>query len=215
MVIMLVAGYALATSPLIHRALSGLAGLAKTPASAISLTVVVGMLASWLNWGLGLVTAALLAREIAKRVRVDFGWLVAAAYTGFVISTEGLSGSICLSQATHGSALNIVEKVTGKLLPLSQTVFTPFNLIPIAVLFVVLPIVFRFLAPTEANTIIADPERLRAEDAAKPGAHENRTRTRSEASSTMPGSSTCCSPLFSVFALFTEIRRLADGDRSI
>ena len=122
------------------------------------------MVASWINWGLGLVTAALLAREVAKRVRIDFGWLVAAAYSGFVISTEGLSGSIALSQATHGSALNIVEKVTGKLTPLSQTVFTPFTLVPIAVLLVVLPFVFRFLAPTEANTVIADPERLRAED---------------------------------------------------
>ncbi|GAC1415588.1 MAG: short-chain fatty acid transporter [Acidobacteriaceae bacterium] len=168
MVIMLVAGYALATSPLVHRALARIASLATSPLSAISLTIVVGMIASWLNWGLGLVTAALIAREIAKRVRMDFGWLVAAAYSGFVISTEGLSGSIALSQATHGSALNIVEKVTGHGLPLSQTVFTRFNLIPIAVLFIVLPIVFRFLAPTEANTLAADPKLLIAEDARRP-----------------------------------------------
>lgn len=73
MVIMLVAGYALATSPLVHRALARLASVAKTPAAAISLTVITGMVASWLNWGLGLVTAALLAREIAKRVRIDLG----------------------------------------------------------------------------------------------------------------------------------------------
>src|SRR6202453_2436633 len=154
MVLMLVAGYALATSPAIHRALAKLASLAKTPGTAISLTLLVGMLASWLNWGLGLVTAALLAREMAKRVRIDFGWLVAAAYSGFVISTEGLSGSIALSQATHGSALNIVEKVTGHGLPLSQTVFTRFNLVPIVVLLIVLPILFRFLGPTEENTVI-------------------------------------------------------------
>lgn len=168
MVIMLVAGYALATAPPVHRALERVAATVNTPASAISLTIVVGMVASWLNWGLGLVTAALLAREIAKRVRMDFGWLVAAAYTGFVISTEGLSGSIALSQATHGSALNIVEKFTGHTVPLSQTVFTAFNLVPIAVLFLVLPFVFRFLAPTEANSVYADPDRLRAEDQQKP-----------------------------------------------
>ena len=167
MVIMLVAGYALATSPAIHRTLARIASLATTPMSAVSLTLFVGMVASWLNWGLGLVTAALLAREVAKRVRIDFGWLVAAAYSGFVISTEGLSGSIALSQATHGSALNIVEKVTGHGLPLSQTVFTRFNLIPIAVLMVVLPILFRFIGPTEEHTVVADPERLRAEDQAK------------------------------------------------
>src|SRR5579859_2129648 len=168
MVIMLVVGYALATSPLVHRALEKIASLATDPLSAISLTIIVSMSASWLNWGLGLVTSALIAREIAKRIRMDFGWLVAAAYSGFVISTEGLSGSIVLSQATHGSALNMVEKITGRGLPLSETVFTRFNLIPIAVLFCVLPIVFRYLAPTDANTVIANPDRLRDEDGQKP-----------------------------------------------
>ena len=167
MVLMLVAGYALATSPAIQRALTRIAAIATTPASAVSLTVLCSLAASWLNWGLGLVTAALLAREVAKRVRMDFGWLVAAAYSGFVISTEGLSGSIALSQATHGSALNIVEKVTGKGLPLTQTVFTRFNLIPIALIVLVLPILFRWLGPTAEHTVVADPERLRAEDLAK------------------------------------------------
>jgi short-chain fatty acids transporter len=164
MVIMLVAGYALATSPIIHRALAWIASLASTPMSAISLTLFVSLIASWLNWGLGLVTAALLAREVAKRVRIDFGWLVAAAYSGFVISTEGLSGSIALSQATHGSALNIVEKVTGHGLPLSQTVFTRFNLIPIAFLLVVLPLLFRYIGPTPAASLPTDPDRLFGED---------------------------------------------------
>ncbi len=167
MVIMLVAGYALATSPAVHKALAKIASLAASPMSAVSLTLFVSLIASWLNWGLGLVTAALLAREIAKRVPIDFGWLVAAAYSGFVISTEGLSGSIALSQATHGSVLNIVEKVTGQGLPLSQTVFTRFNLIPIAVLMVILPILFRYIGPTTEHTVAVDPQRLRAEDEAR------------------------------------------------
>ena len=164
MVLMLVTGYALASAPVVALALSKVASIPKNAKSAISLTVFVAMVACWLNWGLGLVVSALLAREIAKRVRIDFGWLVAAAYSGFVISTEGLSGSIALSQATHGSVLNIVEKVTGQMTPLSQTVFTRFNLIPILVLFLVLPVVFRYLGPSAANAQVADPERLRAED---------------------------------------------------
>ena len=164
MVIMLVAGYALAIAPPVQRLLARIAGLASSPLSAISLTVVVSLIASWINWGLGLVTAALLAREMAKRVRIDFGWLVAAAYSGFVISTEGLSGSIALSQATHGSALNIVEKVTGHGLRLSETVFTRFNLVPCFALFIILPVVFRALQPAEKDTVVADPDRLRQED---------------------------------------------------
>ena len=79
MVLILVTGYALASSPAVHSGLARIASLPKTPRDAVSLTIVIGMLASWTNWGFGLVIAGLLAREIAKRVQIDFGWLVAAA----------------------------------------------------------------------------------------------------------------------------------------
>ena len=167
MVLVLVTGYALASSPTVHRLLEKLASIPKTPRNAVSLTIVIGMLASWLNWGFGLVIAGLLAREIAKRVRLDFGWLVAAAYTGFVISTEGLSGSIALSQATPGSALNLVEKVTGHGLSLRATVFTAFNLLSVIALVVVLPIIFRHTEPAPEESMFVDPERLKSEDQQK------------------------------------------------
>ncbi len=175
MVMMLVTGYALASAPSIAAGLSRIASIPKNAPAAVSLTVAVAMIASWLNWGLGLVVSALLAREIAKRVEVDFGWLVAAAYTGFVVSTEGLSGSIALSQATHGSSLNIVEKVTGQLTPLSQTVFTRFNLLPVLVLFIVLPLIFRYLGPTPSHARTADPAKLRAEDQQQKGKEKTGT----------------------------------------
>jgi short-chain fatty acids transporter len=40
-------------------------------------------------------------------------------------------------------------------------------MIPIAFLMVTLPILFRYLGPTAENTVVADPERLRAEDNAR------------------------------------------------
>jgi Short chain fatty acid transporter len=169
MVLIVVTGYSLASSPFIHSGLEKAASLPKSPRSAVSLTIVVGMLASWLNWGFGLVTAALLAREIAKRVRMDFGWLVAAAYTGFVISTEGLSGSIALSQATPGSTLHLVEKTVGHGLPLRETIFARFTLLPVLVLLIALPLVYRFLEPSKQQSTFADPEKLRSEDQRKPG----------------------------------------------
>jgi short-chain fatty acids transporter len=204
MVIMLIAGYALAIAPPVQKSLAKIATLVSTPSSAISLTIVVSMIASWINWGLGLVTAALLAREMAKRIRIDFGWLVAAAYTGFVISTEGLSGSIALSQATHGSALNIVEKVTGHLVPLSQTVFTRFNLVPCLILLIVMPIIFRALQPTEQNTIVADPERLRHEDQQVPPKEKGDTLSARLDNAWILNLSLVA---FGVFALITEWRR--------
>lgn len=175
MVLILVTGYALASSAPVHSLLRRIASLANSPRSAVSLTIVIGMIASWINWGLGLVTAGLLAREIAKRVRIDFGWLVAAAYTGFVISTEGLSGSIVLSQATPGSALNLVEKVSGQILPLSKTVFSSLNLVPVAALLVFLPLIYRWIGPDEAHSLAADPERLKAEDQGRQPAEKRGT----------------------------------------
>lgn len=174
-VLILVTGYVLANAPLIHSLIEKLASLATSPRSAVSLMIVISMTASWINWGFGLVAAALLAREIAKRVRLDFGWLVAAAYSGFLVSVEGLSGSIALSQATPGSALDIVQKVTGHSLPLSETVFTRFNLAPVIALFIILPLVFRHTEPSAAIAVVADPERLRAEDQPKPVKGKNDT----------------------------------------
>ena len=167
MVLIVVTGYALASSPLVHSILEKAASYPRTPRSAVALTVVVGMIASWLNWGFGLVTTALFAREIAKRVRLDFGWLVAAAYTGFVTSTEGISGSIALSQATPGSVLNLVEKTTGHSLFLPSTVFARFTIIPQLVLLIALPLIYRFLEPSADQSTFVDPEKLRSEDQRK------------------------------------------------
>src|ERR1700688_2158946 len=167
MVLIVVTGYALASSPVIHSWLEKAASLPNSPRAAISLTVLVAMFVSWLNWGFGLVASALFAREIAKRVRVDFGWLVAAAYTGFVVSTEGLSGSIALSQATPGSALNLVEKAVGHGLSLRETIFARFTLLPELVLFIALPLIYRFLEPSPDQSAYADAASLAAEDQQK------------------------------------------------
>lgn len=152
MILILVTGYALANSAPVARALEWLASRPRTPKGAVSLTFVVSAIACWLNWGFGLVVAGLLARAIAKRMRIDFGWLVAAAYSGFLIWASGISSSIALAQATPGNKLNIVQQITGHSLPIGTTIFTAFNLVPCLVLLIVLPFVFRALEPADVVT---------------------------------------------------------------
>jgi short-chain fatty acids transporter len=175
MVLIVVTGYALASSPPVHSFLEKAASIPKTPRSAVSVTILVSLGASWLNWGFGLIAAALFAREVAKRVKLDFGWLVAAAYTGFVVSTEGLSGSIVLSQATPGSALNLVEKTVGQGLSLRQTVFARFTLLPELALLIALPLIYRLLEPPTEQSTFADSDQLQAEDQRKPLQEARRT----------------------------------------
>jgi short-chain fatty acids transporter len=164
MVLVLVTGYALSNSGPVRQVLARLAGIATTPKWAVVVIVTTVMVTSFVNWGCGLVVAGLLAREIAKRISIDFGWLVAAAYSGWIIWASGLSSSIALAQATPGSALNIVQKLTGKVLPLNETVFAHFNLIPVLVLVVLVPLLYCAIQPAETDTVAADSARLIAED---------------------------------------------------
>ncbi|MBV8417946.1 MAG: short-chain fatty acid transporter [Verrucomicrobia bacterium] len=168
MVLVLVTGYALSNSRPVKKFLGRLAGVATTPKRAVVVILITVMATSFINWGCGLVVAGLLAREIAKRIRIDFGWLVAAAYSGWIIWASGLSSSIALAQATPGSALNIVQKITGKVLPLSETVFAPFNLVPVLLLVVLVPILYCAIQPAESDTVTADSARLIAEDQVRP-----------------------------------------------
>ena len=98
MALVLVLGSALASAKVCKQILSAIAGLAKNRMSAIVVTTMVSTTCSWLNWGFGLIVGALLAKEVARRVRdVDYPLLIASAYSGFVIWHAGLSGSIPLA----------------------------------------------------------------------------------------------------------------------
>lgn len=152
MILILVTGYALANSKPVARVLEWIASIPRTPKAAVSLTIVVSSIACFLNWGFGLVVAGLLAREIAKRMRIDFGWLVAGAYSGFLIWASGFSSSIALAQNTPGSKLNIVQQFTGHVLPIATTIFAPFNIIPVVALVIILPFIFRALEPVDVVT---------------------------------------------------------------
>jgi short-chain fatty acids transporter len=153
MILILVTGYALASSVPVARGLAALAALPRSPRAAVALTFLVSALACWLNWGFGLVVAGLLARTIAQRMRIDFGWLVASAYAGFIVWASGWSSSIALAQATPGSKLNIVQAVTGHVLSLREMIFAPYNLVPVIALVVVLPLLFMALAPRDEDVV--------------------------------------------------------------
>ncbi|WP_040227402.1 short-chain fatty acid transporter [Bhargavaea cecembensis] len=157
MVIVLVAGHVLANSPVFKKLLSSLAGMAKSPGSAIILVTVVSIIASWINWGFGLVIGALFAKEIAKKVtNVDYRLLVASAYAGFVVWHGGLGGSIPLSIAT---ADHPFESIMG-IVPTSQTIFAGYNLFIIAVLFITIPLLNRWMMPKPEDTVTVDPAKL-------------------------------------------------------
>jgi short-chain fatty acids transporter len=165
MALILATGVALAEAPLIKRLLQRVAAIPTRQAGAAVTVFLVAAVGSWLNWGFGLVVGALLAREVAKRVReTDFGLLVAAAYMGFMVWASGLSSSIALASATPGSALNIIEKETGRIAGLHETIFAAYNLVPTILVIILIPILLILIAPPPAEQKRVDPEALIRED---------------------------------------------------
>ncbi|MEM5383032.1 TIGR00366 family protein [Paraburkholderia phymatum] len=168
MILILATGYAIAEAPIVQRGLRALAAHAQTPARAALLVFPVVAIAAWLNWGLGLIVGAMLSREIARRVKVDFAWLVAGSYSAWSICNSGLSSSIALSQASHGNALNLVEKATGHVVPLSETIFAPFVFIPTLLVVIVMTVIFIKMHPKPENVVAfhnADEDAGNAADA--------------------------------------------------
>lgn len=156
MLLVLVTGFMLASSPPVRAVLDRLAGLASSAGGAIILVSLVSLVASWLNWGFGLVVGAIFARALARRIRVDYRLLIAAAYSGFVIWHGGLSGSIPLTISTPG---HFTEDQIG-VIPTSQTIFSGYNIVIIAVLFVVIPLVNYLMLPRPEDSVYVDPAKL-------------------------------------------------------
>jgi short-chain fatty acids transporter len=154
--LVLVTGHAFAHAPPVQRLFKALVSIARTPAQAGALTFVLVAVTSFCNWGMGLVVAALLAREVAKRMRVDFAWIVAAGFSGWVVWASGISSSIALAQSTPGSSMNVVQKLTGAVLPFGETVFTRFNLVPTLVMLVVMPFLLAWLKPRDEDAVVLD-----------------------------------------------------------
>lgn len=160
MALILVTGSALASSPPVKRILQKIASLPKTPVQAIMLVTFAAAVANIVNWGFGLIVGALLAKEVAKKVpRTDYRLLIASAYIGFMTWHGGLSGSVPLLAATKG---NPMEKAIG-LIPLSQTIFAPFNIFITIALILILPLMTKMMMPKDEDVVEIDPALL-AED---------------------------------------------------
>ena len=143
---MLVLGHALALSPAVDRGVQRAVNLAGTTnARAAAVVAVVACLAGWINWGLGLIVGAVLARKVGERATeqglpLHYGLIGAAGYSGLMVWHGGLSGSapIKVAEAGHLADLAAIAKIDPArlpdTLPLGLTVFSAQNLLTTAAL---------------------------------------------------------------------------------
>lgn len=160
MALVLVLGSAMASATVCKKALGAIASVAKDKKSAILVVTFVSTICCWLNWGFGLIAGALLAKEVAKRVRdVDYPLLIASAYSGFVIWHAGLSGSIPLQLSTTTTILGVEYTAST-----SQTLFHPVNLIMCLAILITMPLINYAMHPSKEQTILVNPDMLVEEE---------------------------------------------------
>ena len=177
MVMIIIGGYVVASTPIVYRAIHALAGVPKTPRGAVALVALLSMLTSLLHWGLSLIIGALFVRELAHRVKgMDYRAAGAAAYLGTgSVWALGISSSAAMLMATKSSMPPTLFSISG-LIPLTQTIFLWQSIATTAIL-VALSVLIAYLStpsPENARTaesygIQYEPIRSSLEPKSKPG----------------------------------------------
>jgi len=150
----LISSTALANTRPVTRLLQRLANLPNTEFGCYALAAFIGAIASLISWALGLVVGGIIVRHIQYRaqqkgIMPHYALLVAAAYSGFVVWHMGYSGSAQLFVATKG---HIFEEQMG-ILPVSQTLFSAYNIIAVIICLISIPILMGLMRPKKENAV--------------------------------------------------------------
>ncbi len=155
MALMLLFGGALATAPPVARALARLAAVPRTPRGLVALVAGTSAALGVLNWSLGLVGGALLARAAGVRARregfsLHYPILCAAGYVGLSVWHGGLSGSAPLKAASLADQREVLgarlADAVGAV-PVEATLLSPMNLWITGGLVLLAPFAFAAMVP--------------------------------------------------------------------
>jgi short-chain fatty acids transporter len=152
MSMIVVTGYAVATSPPVYALIRKLASVPRGARGAVAFVALFSMLASLISWSFSLIFSALLAREVAHRVRgAAYRAIGAAAYLGVgSVWALGLSSSAALIMAAPASLPDSIKRISG-VIPLSQTLGLWQSLLIAGLLIAVSMAVAFYSAPGEGH----------------------------------------------------------------
>jgi short-chain fatty acids transporter len=156
MALILLLGHILANTGPVRRLLAFLGSVPTSPLMAYVFVFAVAAVASLITWGLGLVVGGLLAREVAyqgreRGMKLHFPMLVASGFAGFVVWHMGYSASGPLTAATEGSFLT--ESLGGQTVPITETVFSWWNMIAAVVTILVVGLALFLVAPRSGDRV--------------------------------------------------------------
>ncbi len=150
--------YALAHLGPIPRYLARLAAIPRSSTTAYAFCAIFTGIVCLACWPLGTILGGLMAKEVAlscraRGIEIHYPLLGGAAFSGFVVWHMGYTGSAPLFVATPGNAM---EGMLGGLLPVTETMFAPFNLMAIVATLAVVALVATRLEPETKTPITED-----------------------------------------------------------
>jgi short-chain fatty acids transporter len=161
MCLVLVTGYALATTRSVKKCIDVLSDIPKSTATAAALVGFIACVCGLLNWGLGLIVGALLAREVGfslqrRKIKAHYPLIAASGYVGLLVWHGGLSGSAPLSMTTLEGASKVVpveylDHVSSILL--SDSIGSSLNFFISGGMLILIPILLMLLAPKNEEDI--------------------------------------------------------------
>ncbi len=152
--IIMITAHALAHTEPVEKLLNKIGMLPNSSVQAYSLVTFVSGVASLFAWSFGLIVGGLISKFVAigcrkKKIKVHYPLLVASAYSGYVIWHMGYSSSAALFVSSENHMLK--EKIG--IIPVTDTIFTSFNItIAILTLFVI-TVINPLMRPTTKNEI--------------------------------------------------------------
>lgn len=180
MCLILVTGHALASSPPVSKALDALASTPRSGWQGVALVAGVAGVLGVLNWGLGLIAGALMARRVGvglerRGVRAHYPLIAAAGYVGLMVWHGGFSGSAPLKVTTEAQIADIFgsDAPFGGI-PITQTILSPMNLVITGGLLVMSPVLMALMCPKRAEDVQGASDFGVADEAREAGAHETK-----------------------------------------
>ena len=177
MVMIIIGGYVVASTPVVYRLIRYLATIPKTPKGAIAMVALFSTLTSLISWGLSLIFSGLLVRELTQKVKgMDYRAAGAAAYLGLgAVWALGLSSSAAMMMATKGAIPASLYAISG-LIPLTRTIFL-WQSIVMAIVLVVVSVTIAYLSAPSAEkartaeyyNVKYEPMQAKIEPRGKPG----------------------------------------------
>ena len=164
MMLMLVLGHVLALSNFFSKIIRLLIQPLHNSASAAFVVCFSTILVAYINWGLGLIFGAIIARKVAesfssRHINLNYPLIGACGYVGLMVWHGGLSGSSLVKVAET----NHLREISGSnTLPeaiyFSDTVFSSMNITSAILILICLPLFVYMIGKRKSGTLVELPQ---------------------------------------------------------